>query len=380
MVSFSFLLISCQSTDTRTSRFKTAEATLQQWRKGDKQADTSAHQWNEIEKQFVEIYRENSLDEIAFQSIRHIFFATRDPALKKEQLRLLTNYHTANPEAATLLTGPIGPTVLTPEYIHFFETFISKESPPESRISAMIALAQSYDAVLNARASFMRSQKTAEQYLLEQSQIPPTDSALKTFQHWMTSDTHLLSKQIRTLANRVLQENPKLELQYYSPSKGLRYIAQAGQIAEGLLNGLALTPGSPAPDTVLTTLDGQVIKVSDYSGSVVMLDFWATWCIPCVQSIPHHRQLVEELSGQPFLLITISVDTELQDVSEFLADHDMPFINTYIGPDSDLLSTWNVSSYPTVFLIDQSGKIVMRHQGNTEELKREINQLLISDE
>lgn len=375
------LLFSCNQNDTRESRFRANEAVLQQWQLENKQDENSAHLLDAIKKEFINLYRENSRDDIAFRSIMYTFFATGDPTLKTEQLKLLINNHTANPDIALLLTGPIGPTWLTPEYVEFFETFITDNSPARARISAMIALAQSYDAVLNARAEFSRKNQTLTQFLLEINQgESPTETAIRTFQFWMTTDPQPLRNRIQTLASRVIEENPQLELHYYSASQGLRYIAKAGQIAEGLLNGLTLVPGTTAPDTVLTTLDGELIKLSDFAGSVVMLDFWATWCIPCVQSIPDNRLLARELTGQPFQIITISVDDELKDVTDFLTHTNMPFINAYIGPDSDLLSIWNVSSYPTVFLIDQNGKIVMRHQGNTDELKREIYQLLISDE
>ena len=91
-----------------------------------------------------------------------------------------------------------------------------------------------------------------------------------------------------------------------------------GEIAQKYVHSLTqLALGQKAPEIVSKDLDGNVVRLSDYNGKVVILDIWATWCVPCIEIIPHERKLVRRLRGKPFEFIGISVDKEIATVRKF---------------------------------------------------------------
>ena len=120
------------------------------------------------------------------------------------------------------------------------------------------------------------------------------------------------------------------------------------------------TVGSNVPDLLGNRLDGVAERLSDYRGRVVLLDFWATWCAPCVAALPQKRQLVADLPADRFALLSISVDAELDTVTGFLADEPMPWSNWHVGMRSDITRTLQVGSYPTYILIDEHGEILAK--------------------
>ena len=120
------------------------------------------------------------------------------------------------------------------------------------------------------------------------------------------------------------------------------------------------TVGSKVPDLVGSRLDGAPERLSDYRGRVVLLDFWATWCGPCVAALPQKRQLVADLPADRFALLSISVDAELATVTGFMEDEPMPWSNWHVGMRSDITRTLDVGSYPTYILIDEHGEILAR--------------------
>lgn len=127
------------------------------------------------------------------------------------------------------------------------------------------------------------------------------------------------------------------------------------------------TVGSRVPDLVGNRLDGVEERLSDYGGRVVLLDFWATWCVPCVAALPQKRQLVNDLPADRFALLSISVDAELETVTGFMEDEPMPWSNWHIGMTSDVTRALNVNSYPTYILLDEEGEILARSQHFPED-------------
>lgn len=127
------------------------------------------------------------------------------------------------------------------------------------------------------------------------------------------------------------------------------------------------TVGSKVPDLVGSRLDGVEERLSDYRGRVVLLDFWATWCVPCVAALPQKRQFVTDLPADRFALLSISVDAELETVTGFMEDEPMPWSSWHVGMMSDVTRTLNVNSFPTYILLDEDGEILARSQHLPED-------------
>ena len=120
------------------------------------------------------------------------------------------------------------------------------------------------------------------------------------------------------------------------------------------------TVGGTLPELAGMTIDGSEENLSDYAGKVVLIDFWATWCGPCVAALPQLRELVEEQPADRFALLAISVDETLEEVIDFQADEPMPWPNWYVGEGSELARTWDVRAYPTYMLANEDGVILAR--------------------
>ena len=123
------------------------------------------------------------------------------------------------------------------------------------------------------------------------------------------------------------------------------------------------TVGGTALDMTGRRLDGAEDRLSAYRGRVVLIDFWATWCRPCVEVLPELRELVAELPADRFTLLAISVDEQLETVTAFREREPMPWTNWHAGTDSDIVRAWDVRGFPTYVLVDEQGLILARTTG-----------------
>lgn len=106
-----------------------------------------------------------------------------------------------------------------------------------------------------------------------------------------------------------------------------------------------------------TTIDGDKFKWSDYRGKVVLVDFWATWCPPCVASIPHHKKLYDQYNERGFEIVAISQDDNKFALLKFLGEDESPWVNLF-DEDHPNAEYYGVMAYPTVMLVDKQGKVV----------------------
>jgi thiol-disulfide isomerase/thioredoxin len=138
-----------------------------------------------------------------------------------------------------------------------------------------------------------------------------------------------------------------------------------------------LAIGKKAPEVVSRDLDGKPVKLSDYRGKVVVLDIWATWCGPCVRMIPHEQKLVERLRGKPFALIGISGDAKRETLEQFVARRKMPWVHWWNGQRGGVLEDWDVTSFPTIYVLDHKG--VIRYKGVRYEAMDEAVDALLEE-
>ena len=128
-----------------------------------------------------------------------------------------------------------------------------------------------------------------------------------------------------------------------------------------LIHGIRhATIGGTLADEVGRRLDGSEENLSAYSGKMVLLDFWATWCGPCVGVLPELRELASTYPEDRFEILAISVDDEVDTVIEFMEGEPMSWAQWHIGPDSVLVRTWQIRAYPTYVVVDENGVILGR--------------------
>ena len=147
------------------------------------------------------------------------------------------------------------------------------------------------------------------------------------------------------------------------------------QARAALLEMRGLAVGQPAPDLESVDLEGADDKLSRFKGKVVVLDVWATWCGPCVQMIPHERELVKRMEGKPFVLVSVSVDADKASLQKFLKKEPMPWVHWWNGAKGGIIDKWNVHGYPTIFVLDAKGTIRFKNTRGAE-LDEAVDQLV----
>jgi cytochrome c biogenesis protein CcmG/thiol:disulfide interchange protein DsbE len=137
-------------------------------------------------------------------------------------------------------------------------------------------------------------------------------------------------------------------------------------------------PANKAPDFTLLDLNGQMVKSSDFSGKVILIDFWATWCRPCQYEVPHLKELYESYGGQGFEIVGIALDNGGAEVVEpFVRENNITY-PIVIGNREVAMAFGGLTGIPTAFMIDRSGNIVRKYVGYTDKsvFEKDIKRLL----
>lgn len=130
--------------------------------------------------------------------------------------------------------------------------------------------------------------------------------------------------------------------------------------------------GAPqAPDFTLKTLSGAGVSLSGFRGKVVLLDFWATYCGPCEESVPALQRLYQEHKASGFEVVGISVDSFADAVGPFVKDHRMSY-TVLLDLDETVRELYKLRGLPQAFLIDREGKIVKQWFGYDENVHAEM--------
>lgn len=114
--------------------------------------------------------------------------------------------------------------------------------------------------------------------------------------------------------------------------------------------------GTPAPDFELPALDGERVRLSELKGSVVVLDFWATWCGPCVESLPHLAEVYREGRDRGVHVYAVNVREEREEVESFLrsAEIDVPVLMDRYG---DVAERYDVTTIPYTVVVNRDGEV-----------------------
>ena len=127
-----------------------------------------------------------------------------------------------------------------------------------------------------------------------------------------------------------------------------------------------------APPFSLPDTNGKLVSLSDYKGKWVFVNFWATWCGPCVIEMPMLAKLHNTMKGKKFEMLAINVEEiEPEYVKKFVKDNNLPF-TVLLDKDSKIGKTYSVSSLPTTYVVSPAGEVYTRAVGMREWDSEEV--------
>lgn len=138
--------------------------------------------------------------------------------------------------------------------------------------------------------------------------------------------------------------------------------------------GPAVSDGGKAPDFLLSDITGKNFRLSEQRGKVVVVEFWATWCPPCRESIPELNAIYEKFRGRNFELLAISVDKGVDAgamLNGFVKEH--AIVYPVLVDNKDVNVLYGVSSIPVMFVIDKEGKVAKKHMGFSPAMAANIS-------
>jgi thiol-disulfide isomerase/thioredoxin len=142
---------------------------------------------------------------------------------------------------------------------------------------------------------------------------------------------------------------------------------------------LAAAPPKALPSIALTGADGTTVQLATYKGKVLVVDFWASWCIPCKTSFPALDAIYQEYQPRGLDVLAVNLDERRRDADTFLGNHSH-HMTVLFDPKGVSPEAFGVQGMPSSFLIDKAGNIRFTHMGysgnDVESYRNEITQLL----
>lgn len=142
---------------------------------------------------------------------------------------------------------------------------------------------------------------------------------------------------------------------------------------------VGIQKGQQAPDFTLNDLQGNPVKLSDYKGKTVLINFWATWCPPCRVEMPHMQRFYEDYNQQDVVILGVNLtptEEKTNNVMSFVKDYGLTF-PILLDSEGTVMQTYQVVAYPTTYLLDSSGVIREKYQGaiNYDTMKEAVSKI-----
>ncbi len=132
---------------------------------------------------------------------------------------------------------------------------------------------------------------------------------------------------------------------------------------------------SAAPDFTLRTLGGPNLRLAEQQGSVVLVNFWATWCAPCREEMPHLNRMYEKYRASGFTLLGVNVDDDVRNAARVSQSLALRF-PVLLDSDKSVVKLYAVTTMPSTMLIDREGRLRSTHKGYKAGVEETYEQLV----
>lgn len=152
--------------------------------------------------------------------------------------------------------------------------------------------------------------------------------------------------------------------------------ASAPSVTSSPIEGVQV--GNLAPDFQLPNLDGEALSLNELRGKPVILNFWATWCRPCVTEMPYLQEIHEEYSDEGLMLLAIDVNESPSQVEEFLQNNNLS-LPVLLDIDGAVTKKYRIQVIPTTFFIDGDGVIQEKRMGafiNAAQIEKQLSKIM----
>jgi thiol-disulfide isomerase/thioredoxin len=136
-------------------------------------------------------------------------------------------------------------------------------------------------------------------------------------------------------------------------------------------------PGGAAPPLELSDLQGKKHRLADYRGSVVLVNFWATWCVPCREEMPSIERLWASLEGKPFAVLAVNLAEPESRIRKFLEVVPVRF-PILLDRDTQTTRAWQARLLPATYIVGPDGAIRYRHLGELDWSKPEVRAAILA--
>ena len=130
-----------------------------------------------------------------------------------------------------------------------------------------------------------------------------------------------------------------------------------------------------APAFTVTALDGSRFNLDQMNGRVVLIDFWATWCVPCLKELPHIKQIAKDFAGQPLVILSISWDEDEHTWKDFIRKNGMTWPQ-YHDANHRLGQLFQIEGLPSYFTIDSEGVLTSESLGGDSDIDATLRKLI----
>jgi cytochrome c biogenesis protein CcmG/thiol:disulfide interchange protein DsbE len=136
-------------------------------------------------------------------------------------------------------------------------------------------------------------------------------------------------------------------------------------VVSGTLEVRVINAGDTAPNFSIVTEHGKTLTRSDFGGKLLVLNFWASWCPPCITELPSLNQFATEYASQGVVVLGVSIDKNEHLYKNFLAQRQVAF-DTARDPEANISASYGTFQIPETYLIDRNGKVLEKVISNMD--------------